>query len=117
VLCNGSNGTKNTIGLVIQGGDITGGSSTANAAGYVKIANQSTGGTTTNSGLVSGTVAGTTGSPSVGTASVIQGSDGLSGALVTTVGGSSFSSSLSNGVTSAIPTQPAVLSQPYIMKL
>jgi hypothetical protein len=89
-LCNGSNGTPNLIGMIIQGADITGGSSTANAAGYAKVANQSTGGTTTNT---------------TGTASA-QVSAGTGASLAAT-----------NIATYTVSSQPAFISIPYIMKV
>lgn len=95
VLCNGSNGTPNEIGMVEQGADITGGSSSANASGYTKITNQSTGGVTSNN---------------------------LSHVHATETGGSgppygSIGSTQTGSALSTVSTQPAVLSIVKIMKL
>jgi hypothetical protein len=106
--------TPNKIGMVTQGSNITGGSTAGNANGYDtagSVPNQTVVGSITQT--ASGTAGGTTGGPS-SSASVIQGSDGLSSGLATSSHTHTYSGSFT---TSAFSTQPAAIANPFIMRV
>lgn len=65
LLCNGTSGTPNLIGMFIMGSDVTGGSSTPNASGYGNPGNQTGVGSITHTHTYSGTTSGPSSSNTV----------------------------------------------------
>lgn len=111
VLCDGTNGTPNMIGMVPIGGQASSGSATANANGYGNTVYGNAYGSTLASGSVS--VSGTT-STSNSNNNVIQGSgaNGTSGPWATGGHAHTYSGSGSFAVTN----QPATMSLIFIQK-
>lgn len=93
-LCNGSNGTPNMIGMLAQGGDITGGSSSGNISGYTPITNQGTGGAIT-----------------------VSGNTGPASAQVNAGSGASLAATNTATHAFSASNQPAVVSIVFIMKI
>jgi hypothetical protein len=94
----------NLIGMMIQGADITGGSSSANADGFGSQTNQSIFGTTTHTHTYSGT-----------TSTESADSDTTTGGTLT-VAAKNHTHTYS-GTTAATSLQPPVYAMVYIMKL
>lgn len=111
LLCNGTSGTPNLIGMFIQGGDITGGSSTANPNGFGSTANQSQVGVTSHVHSVTVTGSGNTGNPS--NVSTVQSGTGQNAA--SNLHTHSFSV-ISSGTSGAATNQPSAYVLVYIMK-
>lgn len=106
--------TPNLIGMMIQGSDITGGSSSGNASGFTPGTNQAIQGTATHTHTYSGAPSFTTGGPS---AASVAGEAGLN--QVHVAGGDhTHNITMSFSDTSAAgTTEPACYGVVMIMKL
>jgi hypothetical protein len=114
VLCDGTNGTPNLIGMIVIGAQASGGSSSANPSGFGNSIENTVYGNTTHTHTYSGSVAGTTGGSTSNI--TLQYAFGSNTSGVATNGHVHAYSASYSGTTSSVSLLPACMGIQYMMK-